>query len=126
MKQRILVIDDTSVIRDFLFEVLTDEGFSVDVANNGVIGSEMALANDYLIIFCDIHMPMMNGFQTVQRIRESKPDIPIVVTDSYPSKLAQQASEAGAIKCLAKPFSLEELRLTINDVIENKKAAELK
>jgi len=125
MSKKILVIDDTPVIRDFLLEVLTDEGFDVDIANNGLIGCEMALANDYLMVFCDIHMPIMNGFQTVQKIRETKPDLPIVVTDSYPSKLAEQASKAGAIKCLAKPFSLDELRLTINEVLENNKAVKL-
>ncbi len=114
MAHKILVVDDTQVIRDFLQEVLTDSGYSVDLASDGKTGCQMALDNDYDIIFCDVHMPVMNGLDLVKKIRQTKPDAAIVMTDSLPGKIAEEATAAGAICCLAKPFALDDLR----DVVE--------
>lgn len=120
MKKRILVIDDTPVIRDFLYEVLTDEGFEVHAVDNGITGYEMVKSNDYIVVLCDVHMPVLNGLQTVKKIKQLKPDLPVVMTDSYPGKLAQEAFDAGALKCMAKPFSLDELRETIDKIMQKK------
>lgn len=119
MKNKILIIDDTPVIREFLFEVLTDSGFEVDIAENGEVGLAKAIKENYNLIFCDVHMPVMNGMQAVKKIKEIKPQIPIVMTDSFPGKLARQAAEAGAICCLSKPFSLNELRDIINKILKH-------
>ncbi len=119
MALKILVVDDTLVIRQFLEEVLTDIGFEVDLAEDGRIGYELALKGNYVLILSDVHMPVMNGEEMVRKIKQSRPDIPIIMTDSYPDKLAQKAARAGAICCLAKPFDLEELREKINAVIKS-------
>jgi len=121
MAYKVLVIDDSAVIRKLLCEVLTDIGFQVDTADNGLVGYEMAQKDDYTLIFCDIHMPVMNGLRAVQKIKQIKHDVPVIMTDSFPDKLARQATEAGALCCLAKPFSLDELRETINSIIKNEK-----
>jgi DNA-binding response OmpR family regulator len=121
MADKILVIDDTPVIRSFLIEVLTDAGFEVDTAENGEIGYQMAIKEDYLMIFSDVHMPVMNGFETVQRIRRHKPDVPIIITDSFPDQLAEKATQAGAACCLAKPFALEEVRNIVRNIVESRR-----
>jgi CheY-like chemotaxis protein len=118
MALKILVVDDTLVIRQFLEEVLTDIGFEVDLAEDGRVGYELALKGNYVLILSDVHMPVMNGEEMVRKIKKSRPDIPIIMTDSYPDKLAQKAARAGAICCLAKPFDLEELRDKIKMVIK--------
>jgi two-component system response regulator (stage 0 sporulation protein F) len=118
MAYKILVVDDTSVIREFLKEVLTDMGFEVELAENGQIGYDMLLAGNYTLIFSDVHMPVMNGEEMVRKIKQLKPEIPIIMTDSYPDKLALKATNAGAICCLAKPFDLNELRKIINRIIK--------
>ena len=95
MKHRVLVIDDAPVIRELLKDVLTDFGFQVDLAGNGLIGTQQVEKNDYDLIFCDVHMPVLN---------------------------AQEAQDAGAICCLNKPFDLDELRqmlkhfLNVNEI----------
>lgn len=121
MAYKVLIIDDTPVIRDFLTEVMHDSGFEVDIAINGRAGYEMAVKNDYAMIFCDVHMPVMNGLEAVTKIKNIKPDLPIVMTDSFPDKMAEQATEAGALCCLTKPFALEDVRKTINSIVEKNK-----
>jgi DNA-binding response OmpR family regulator len=120
MADRVLVIDDAPVIREFLREVLTDFGFTVDTAEDGKQGYEMAARNDYVIILCDVHMPIMNGLITVTEIKRIKPQMPIIMTDSLPEQQAEQAVRAGAVSCLSKPFDLDELKTTINSILKNK------
>ena len=126
MAERILIIDDTRVIRDFLIEVLSDAGYEVDSAENGKAGFEMARHNNYRLIFCDVHMPVMNGLQAVMEIKKVKPEIPIIMTDSMPGKTAEQAAQAGAIGCLAKPFDLNELKAMIGSVLNKERIPSLK
>ncbi|MCX6825930.1 MAG: response regulator [candidate division Zixibacteria bacterium] len=116
---KILVIDDAPIIRDFLSDVLTDWGFTVDSAENGKIGYEMAVKNEYTVVFCDVHMPVMNGVQTVIQLKQAKPELPIIMTDSYPEKQVEQAIREGAIRCLNKPFDLDDLKSAVNSIIRN-------
>jgi two-component system, response regulator, stage 0 sporulation protein F len=120
VSKKILIIDDAPVIRELLTDVLTDLGYSVDTAVNGKIGSEMALSESYELIFCDVHMPIMSGLNAVIKIKEKKPEIPIIMTDSFPDKDAELAGQAGALCCLTKPFDLDELRRTITRLLTEK------
>ena len=119
-RDKILVIDDSPVIREMLIEILTDDGYIVDVAIDGEIGVSMALAADYIMILCDVHMPRKNGLEAVQEIIATKPSAQIVMTDSLPDKLAQSARDAGALSCLQKPFDVGELRDMIGKIKSGK------
>jgi DNA-binding response OmpR family regulator len=119
-RDKILVIDDSPVIREMLIEILTDDGYTVDVAVDGEIGIAMALATDYLMILCDVHMPRKNGLEAVQEIIAAKAASQIVMTDSLPDKLAQSARDAGALCCLQKPFDVGELRDMIDRIKRGK------
>ena len=74
MDEKILIVDDTPVIRQFLIDVMTDLGFAVHTAENGRLGLDLVLQNDYALIICDVHMPVMNGLQTVLEIKKIKPE----------------------------------------------------
>jgi len=113
---RILVIDDSPIIREMLVEILTDAGYKVETAVNGEVGSAMAIQNDYLVILCDVHMPKQNGLETVREIIGAKPDCKIIMTDSFPDKLAESARAEGALCCLQKPFDVVELRDLIDRI----------
>ena len=58
---KILIIDDERSIRNSLKEILDDEGYDVEVAENGQQGVEMVEKEKYDVIFCDIKMPIMDG-----------------------------------------------------------------
>lgn len=64
---------------------------------------------DFHIIFMDVHMPVMNGLETLKIIREIKPEIIIVIMDSYPDQLLEEAQRIGAHTCIHKPFELREI-----------------
>ena len=68
---KILVIDDERAIRNTLKEILEFEGYTVDVAENGRIGLEMAVAAKYDLIYTDIKMPEMDGMEVLQAYRKT-------------------------------------------------------
>jgi len=123
MGKTILIVDDTSVIREFLQEFFIDSGFDADIAQNGREGLELALSKDYSLILSDVHMPEMSGMEMITRLRSAKPHVPIIMMDSLPNKQARLAAELGAQGCLAKPFDLDELRLMVKRITEAKKTS---
>ncbi|MCP4706976.1 MAG: response regulator [candidate division Zixibacteria bacterium] len=120
MRERILIVDDTPVIREFLQEFFVDSGFDADIAKNGREGLELSLSNDYSLILSDVHMPEMSGMEMITKLRMTKPDVPIIMMDSLPNKQARLAAESGAQGCLAKPFDLDELRLMVEQITNAK------
>ena len=67
---KILIIDDERAIRNSLGEILTDEGYDVDVAEDGAKGLAMVDKEKYSIIFCDIKMPGMDGIEVLDKLAE--------------------------------------------------------
>ncbi len=114
----ILIVDDSLVIRELLSEYLTDRGYAIDVAINGQDGIDKALAGDYQLVFCDLHMPKKNGYQVFTEVNKIKPDLKFIMTDSLPDELAAMASDAGACGCLTKPFDLHEVSAKVNEALE--------
>ena len=119
---KILVIDDSIVIRNLLDEYLSDLGHEVGLARDGQEGIDMALSGDYVIAVCDIHMPRQNGYEVFRAVKQQRPDIRFVMTDSLPDELAEQAQAAGAHAVLTKPFDLHQVRATIEFLVKKVKA----
>jgi len=124
MNNRILIVDDSQVIRDLLKEYLVDQGFDVELAVNGQEGIDMALENEYAAVFCDIHMPKKNGFQVYTEVSDQKPEMRFIMTDSLPDELAEKSQAAGACCCLTKPFDLDEVSRTLEAVLDTAKSHE--
>jgi two-component system response regulator ResD len=113
---RILVVDDSLVIRNLLAEYLSDQGHQVDTAADGQEGIEKALDGDYDVILCDLHMPRKNGYQVFTEVTAHRPQTRFIMTDSLPDELARLAQEAGAYGCLTKPFDLDEVARTLEKI----------
>lgn len=114
---RILVIDDSRVIRDLLSEMLDDQGHEVQTAEDGLVGAAMALQQPFDLCICDLHIPKKNGYVIFEEVRAAKPNLPFILTDSLPDHLAEQALNAGAAHCLKKPFDLDQLREVLAKVL---------
>ncbi|KHE93258.1 MAG: response regulator [Candidatus Scalindua rubra] len=120
-KTTILVVDDESVIRDTLQEILEDRGYKVYVAANGYMAIEIAKNTHFDIMFIDILMPGIDGFQTLEEIRKIYPKTKVVLmTGQDIEDFTKQAVSRGAFAHITKPVDLVSLlQLTIK-VIERK------
>lgn len=107
---RILIVDDTPVIRSLLEELLVSEGYSVVCATDGLEALRI-IENDKIdLVFCDIHMPRKNGLDTLKESKDLDPDLLFIMTDSLPDEMAEAARQHGAISCISKPFEIKEIR----------------
>ena len=68
---KILIADDERAIRNSLKEILSDEGYDVDTAEDGAIALEMAAKEKYDVIFCDIKMPGTDGLEVLYKLSSS-------------------------------------------------------
>ena len=115
---KILIIDDSEVIRSLLIDFLTDLGHSVEFAVDGQQGIDMALDDEFSLIICDVHMPKKNGFLVFKEIMSKRPATNFIMTDSLPGDLADRVSQKGIKHLLAKPFDLDQLRATLDEVLK--------
>jgi len=115
---RILVIDDAPVMRDFLMEFLVDAGHDVDIAGTGEDGLQKALAGEYDVCICDMHMPRMSGYDVLDAISPHKPSLQIIFTDSLPGSQTSKIRIAGDYPCLKKPFDIDQLRSALDGILK--------
>jgi DNA-binding NtrC family response regulator len=113
---KILVIDDERSIRSTLKEILGFEGYSVDVAENGIIALDMIRTKDYDIVLCDIKMPEMDGIEVLKKIMEYKPETTVVMISGHGNiDTAVEAIKLGAFDFIVKPLDLNRLLITIRN-----------
>ena len=130
---KLLIIDDERGIRNTLREILADEGHTVEVAENGKEGLEMARQKTYDLIFCDIKMPETDGMEVLATLKgqgdnvqstkdDADPiDCPVVmITGHGDVETAVQALKLGAYDFLLKPLDLNRILITTKNAIESK------
>lgn len=113
---RILVVDDEAIIRHLLMDVLKDDGHQVVAAENGKEAIDQVKESTFDLVFSDVHMPVLNGLETVKTIRKLDRRVFIVMMDSFPDLLSELAQEEGAITCIHKPFELGAIREVLERV----------
>jgi two-component system, sensor histidine kinase and response regulator len=108
----ILVIDDKEEIRTLIKAVLSNYGFSVMEANNGQRGVQMLRDQKPDLVVCDINMPGMNGYETLDAVRDSLATAPtpfILMTGLVSRDGFRRGMAGGADDYLVKPFTPDEL-----------------
>lgn len=106
--KRILIADDSALVRKQITEIVTELGFEIDTARNGAEAVEKALTSQYDVITMDINMPIMDGLTAVRKIMETRPT-PILMISSLTTQSAQitmEALDAGAVDYIAKPGTM--------------------
>jgi DNA-binding response OmpR family regulator len=122
---RILIIEDSKEITNFLKLSLEGEQFVVDVAEDGEKGSFWARTNDYDLIILDNILPKKTGLEVCEEIRKSGKTMPIIVLSVRSETLTKiQLLNAGADDYLIKPFSFEELLARIRALLRRPKVIE--
>lgn len=113
---KILVADDDAALRSLLRLVARRAGFEVDTASNGQEALELIRRNDYLIAIVDLMMPLMNGYEVVERVAQmaDRPGLIVVtaMTDTYVSGLDGNVVHS----IVRKPFDVEMLRGVLTEL----------
>ena len=123
---KILVVDDERAIRNTLKDILEFEGYTIDLAENGKVGLEKALANTYDLIYTDIKMPEMDGLEMLQAYRQAvkengAEESPVVMISGHGTvETAVDALKNGAFDFIVKPLDLNRLLLTTKHAIDHK------
>lgn len=121
LKPHILCIDDDPVARESAQLLLTRWGYRVSLANCGEAGQEAIAKEPPDLILVDLQMPGINGIQVLEWVRQNHPSIIcIMVTGHATLQKAVEAMKEGAYDFLAKPFSPDELKLTVARGLERR------
>ena len=116
---KILVVDDERAIRNSLKEILGDEGYDVDIAEDGATAVGMADKERYDVIFCDIKMPNMEGTEVLEKLRADGVDAAIVMISGHGDiDTAVECIKKGAFDFIQKPLDLNRILITIKNATE--------
>lgn len=121
--ERILIIDDSAEMRDFLVKlVFRPAGYVVDIARNGFEGLASAINNDPDLIVSDIAMPEMDGLEMVEELRRSQMSTPVILMTAEGSEaIAVRAMRAGVMDYFVKPFDPVELQERVKRILSERK-----
>ena len=120
---RILIVEDDAKTADFIVKGFQEAGFQTYRCSDGADGLSKALAESFDAAVVDIMLPKLDGFSLIEKIREAKISLPIIVLsakDSVESKIA--GLEKGGDDYLSKPFSLSELIARVNALLRRANA----
>ncbi len=118
MSQKLLIADDDNEIRELLEFDLSHSGYEVESAKDGEEALQKALKNNYDLILLDVMMPKMNGFEVCKHIRNSKPEIPILMlTAKGTINDKTQGFDSGADDYIVKPFDIQEVLLRVRALV---------
>jgi len=118
---KILVVDDSKMLRDMVVFALNEGGYSdVIEAENGKEGLERAMEVRFDVVLTDINMPVMDGFELTTSLRNNEKynDTPIIVlTTESSNEMKEKGKKCGATGWIVKPFVPEELIYVVDLVL---------
>jgi CheY-like chemotaxis protein len=123
---RILVVDDDAAVQGTVRLLLERAGHSVVTAGDGRKGLSLCETSDFDLLFLDIFMPGMDGFETMRMVRQQHPLMPIIVISGRPISVEPEsapdfltmATKLGAVSSLQKPFKPADLLAAVTGCLE--------
>jgi DNA-binding NtrC family response regulator len=118
----ILVIDDKDTMRAMLSQALTEEGYQVDVVEDGKKGIELARLKNYDLALTDLKMPEMDGLEVLSGLKDIDSDMAVIIMTAYGTvEAAVSAMKKGAFDFITKPFDPDHLTVLIERALENRR-----
>lgn len=117
----ILVVDDNHGIRRLLCEFLTEEGFCVKEASDGLEAIQLVIEEKPNLVLLDMRMPKLSGMDTLAKLKDLTPKTIVVAMSAYiDSKDIRDAVQQRRIEhFIIKPFDLAEVRVLLNNLLSN-------
>lgn len=118
MAKKILIVEDDSFTSEGLKSVLEETGYAVDIAENGLIAVDKLKCNEYHLIITDLMMPVMDGMQLLNRVKDICINIPVIIITAYDNiENMLTAYQFGVVEILDKPFDISELIELVEEII---------
>ncbi|HLO90087.1 MAG TPA: sigma-54 dependent transcriptional regulator [Lentimicrobium sp.] len=116
---KILAIDDDSIIRTLLTNMLHKAGYDVITAADGNSGLKLALEEDPDVIITDYQMPGIDGIQLLENVHNTRPSLPIIMLTAHGDiALTIKSMQAGAFDYLEKPIKIDEMLPVVKNAVE--------
>jgi DNA-binding response OmpR family regulator len=115
---QILVVDDNSDMRFLLKNLLLNNGYQIDIADNGLAALQKIEQGNYDLVLLDIRLPKLNGLSVLERVKENNHELKVIIITAY-SNIANRTTALinGADGYLTKPFDNSFLLKKINEII---------
>ena len=124
-KPKLLVVDDEQVICQACQRILSQQGYQVETQQDAPEALRWATERDYVAVLLDIKMPRMDGIEFLERLREKKADLPVLIITGYPSiPNAAAAIRLGASDYITKPFTPEEITRALHRILARRLPAQ--
>ena len=121
MGRRILVVDDEPVLCAVLGRMLSKLGYNAVCAHDGIEAIEIMDHIEIDILITDLRMPRMDGWALMKHVKQQNPNLPVVlITGYYGMHADAKMSETSADAFLSKPFTLEQIRNTLENLMSLK------
>lgn len=120
---KILIIEDEAAIRRVLKKIISEENelYNVEEAEDGLIGIDMIAKSDFDLVLCDIKMPKMDGVEVLEKIKNLKPEIPVIMISGHGDlDTAVNTMRLGAFDYISKPPDLNRLLNTVRNALDKK------
>lgn len=118
---RILIVEDEIDLQEAIAEGLQLDGYAVDTCCDGNQAYEMLYVENYDLVLLDLNLPNMDGFEILNKIREEKPELKILILSARESVCDKvRGLDLGANDYLTKPFDFEELEARIRSLLRRK------
>lgn len=115
--QRVLIVDDDTLSREFLTEAITSLGFQAEAVQNGEDACLRLRTESYDLVVSDLRMPGMSGVELVQRLSDDFPDMPVILVTAHGTiETAVDSMRKGARDFLVKPCTPDSIQLVIQRI----------
>jgi ATP-dependent Lon protease len=121
---KILVVDDEQIARKNLDHILKKEGYIVVMAASGAEALEQIETSTFDVVLTDVRMENISGFDVLEKTKSKYPEIEVIMVTAYASTdSAIESLKKGAFQYIAKPFKINDIRITVKQAIEKKLSA---
>jgi len=125
MPYRVLIIDDETAIREAIRMTLEYEGYRIDEARSGQDGIDKATKANYDAILLDIKMPILDGIEVLENLKEQRVTSPVVMVSGHGDiQTAVDCTRRGAYDFLEKPLNRDKLLLTVRNAVRQRSLEE--
>lgn len=121
---KVLVVEDEVKVSNFIMRGLEEEGYTVDVAEDGKKGLELIKTQEYDVVLLDLMIPEIDGLEVLKRMRQEGIETPVLIITAKSTKEdVIKGLDTGSDDYLTKPFSFDELLARIRALLRRRRKA---